>query len=61
MRLLCTTESHHLIALRDVCDIGMGTEIAVTDLYAAWKQRADDDNGHQAGSVQALGPERVAP
>ncbi len=61
MRLLYTTESHHMIALRDVCELGMNNEISVTDLYPAWKQRADDDNGHKAGSVQALGRERVTP
>lgn len=40
--------------VRDVCDVGIGKEIAVADLYAAWKQWAED-NGHKAGSVQALG------
>lgn len=40
--------------VRDVCTVGIGHYVAVTDLYGAWKQWAED-NGHKAGSVQTLG------
>ncbi|MGI8578632.1 MAG: DNA primase family protein [Nocardioidaceae bacterium] len=40
--------------VRDYCTTGLGHEVAVSELYAAWKQWAED-NGHKPGSVQTFG------
>jgi len=40
--------------VRDVCTVGAGHEVGVTELYTAWKQWAED-NGHRPGSQQVLG------
>jgi putative DNA primase/helicase len=40
--------------VRDRCEVGIGYEVSVTDLFEAWKEWAED-NGHKRGSVQTLG------
>lgn len=40
--------------VRDRCERGVGHEIAVADLFAAWREWCEE-NGHKAGSVQTFG------
>jgi putative DNA primase/helicase len=40
--------------VRDRCEVGIGYEISVADLFDAWKTWAED-NGHKPGTVQAFG------
>ncbi|HEY6810950.1 MAG TPA: primase-like DNA-binding domain-containing protein [Propionibacteriaceae bacterium] len=40
--------------VRDRCEVGIGHEIAVADLFAAWREWCEL-NGHRAGSVQSFG------
>jgi putative DNA primase/helicase len=40
--------------VRDRCEVGIGCEISVTDLFDAWKVWAED-NGHKPGTVQTFG------
>ena len=40
--------------VRDRCDVGIGHEIAVAELFAAWRAWCEL-NGHRAGSVQSFG------
>jgi putative DNA primase/helicase len=40
--------------VRDCCERGIGHEVAVADLYAAWREWCEL-NGHKAGSVQTFG------
>jgi putative DNA primase/helicase len=39
---------------RDRCDIGIGHEISIADLFADWRSWCED-NGHKPGSVQTFG------
>jgi len=40
--------------VRDSCEVGIGHEIAVAELFAAWREWCEL-NGHRAGSVQTFG------
>ena len=40
--------------VRDRCDVGVGHEILIADLFADWKTWCED-NGHKPGSVQTFG------
>jgi phage/plasmid-associated DNA primase len=40
--------------VRDRCEVGIGHEIAVADLFAVWREWCEL-NGHRAGSVQSFG------
>jgi putative DNA primase/helicase len=40
--------------VRDRCERGIGYEVAVADLFAAWREWCED-SGHKAGSVQTFG------
>ncbi len=39
---------------RDRCEVGVGFEVNVKDLFGAWKDWAEN-NGHKPGSVQSFG------
>lgn len=40
--------------VRDNCDVGIGYEILIDDLFADWRTWCED-NGHKPGSVQTFG------
>ena len=40
--------------VRDRCERGVGHEVAVADLFAAWREWCEE-NGHRAGNVQTFG------
>ena len=40
--------------VRDNCDVGIGHEILIADLFADWRAWCED-NGHKPGSVQTFG------
>jgi len=40
--------------VRDRCEVGIGNDIVIADLFAEWKTWCED-NGHKPGSVQSFG------